>query len=74
MNKEVNSNARIERFQTMYGALAQITVRAQLDPNELVANANSIGFCMQEILNMVNEEQEKIQTEEQNKDASSKEV
>jgi hypothetical protein len=59
MNKETNSNARIERFQTMYGALAQITVRAQLDPNELVANANSIGFCMQEVLNMVKEEQEK---------------
>ena len=74
MDKETNSNARIERFQTMYGALAQITVRAQLNPQEITANANSIGFCMQEILNMVNEEQEKIQTEEQNKDASSKEV
>jgi hypothetical protein len=74
MDKETNSNARIERFQTMYGALAQITVRAQLNPQEITANANSIGFCMQEVLNMVKEEQEKIQTEEQNKDASSKEV
>jgi hypothetical protein len=59
MNKETNSNARIERFQTMYGALAQITVRAQLNPQEIIANANSIGFCMQEVLNMVKEEQEK---------------
>ena len=65
MDKETNSNARIERFQTMYGALAQITVRAQLNPQEITANANSIGFCMQEILNMVKEEQEK--------DASAKE-
>lgn len=66
MNKEVNSNARIERFQTMYGALAQITVRAQLDPNELVANANSIGFCMQEILNIVKELQEENAEEVKN--------
>jgi hypothetical protein len=69
MNKETNSNARIERFQTMYGALAQITVRAQLDPNELVANANSIGFCMQEILNMVKEEQENNASVKEEKEA-----
>jgi hypothetical protein len=69
MNKETNSNARIERFQTMYGALAQITVRAQLDPNELVANANSIGFCMQEVLNMVKEEQEKDASVKEEKEA-----
>ena len=69
MDKETNSNARIERFQTMYGALAQITVRAQLNPQEITANANSIGFCMQEILNMVNEEQEKDASAKEEKEA-----
>lgn len=58
MNTTPNPDARIERFQTMYGALAQITVRAQLNPQEIIANANSIGFCMQEVLNMVKEIQE----------------
>jgi hypothetical protein len=69
MNKETNSNARIERFQTMYGALAQITVRAQLNPQEIIANANSIGFCMQEVLNMVKEEQEKDASVKEEKEA-----
>jgi hypothetical protein len=69
MNKETNSNARIERFQTMYGALAQITVRAQLNPQEIIANANSIGFCMQEILNMVKEEQENNASVKEEKEA-----
>jgi hypothetical protein len=69
MNKETNSNARIERFQTMYGALAQITVRAQLNPQEIIANANSIGFCMQEVLNMVKEEQEKDASAKEQKEA-----
>jgi hypothetical protein len=69
MNKETNSNARIERFQTMYGALAQITVRAQLNPQEIIANANSIGFCMQEVLNMVKEEQEKDAYAKEQKEA-----
>lgn len=65
MNTTPNPDARIERFQTMYGALAQITVRAQLNPQEIVANANSIGFCMQEVLNMVKEEQEKDASKEE---------
>ena len=58
MDKETNSNARVERLQTMYGALAQITVRAQLNPQEIASNANSVGYCMQEILEMVKEIQE----------------
>lgn len=66
MNTTPNPDARIERFQTMYGALAQITVRAQLNPQEIIANANSIGFCMQEVLNMVKEEQEENAEEVKN--------
>lgn len=57
MNK-TPTDARVERLQTMYGALAQITVRAQLNPQEIASNANSVGYCMQEILEMVKEIQE----------------
>ena len=69
MNTTPNPDARIERLQTMYGALADITVRATLNPQEIASNANSIGFCMQEVLNMVKEEQEKDVSTKEEKEA-----
>jgi len=50
----------------MYGALADITVRATLNPQEIASNANSVGYCMQEILNIVKELQEENAEEVKN--------
>jgi len=66
LNTTPNPDARIERLQTMYGALADITVRATLNPQEIASNANSVGYCMQEILNIVKELQEENAEEVKN--------
>lgn len=55
MNTKTPTDAHIERLQNIYSALSQITVRGTLNPSEIASNANFVGFCMQETLELVKE-------------------
>lgn len=35
-----------EKIQKIYLALTQVNIKCQLNPNELVSNANSLGFSI----------------------------